>query len=72
MEKLAEYNGFTDLKDLYSFEVAQIMKDVFESQSYNQWTRTSRDRYKFDVMVRNCGLGVMQYLLTKCSSHNYV
>lgn len=58
MEKLAKFNGFNDLKELYSFEVANIMKSMFVSLEYQQWNRSSRDRYKFDVMVRNCGLGV--------------
>mmetsp|Transcript_46400 Transcript_46400/g.53774 ORF Transcript_46400/g.53774 Transcript_46400/m.53774 type:complete len:558 (-) Transcript_46400:155-1828(-) len=62
MEKLAGYNGFMDVKDLYSFEVAKIMQGVFESQSYNKWDRTSRERHKFEVMVRNCGLGLSQIL----------
>ena len=58
MENLAKFNGFSDLKELYSYEVSTIMKSMFDSNPYLQWNRGSRDRHKFDVMVRNCGLGV--------------
>ena len=46
------------MSEIYAVEVSAIMKEFYESKSYKEWTPYSKDRYKFDVIVRNCGIGV--------------
>ena len=63
MEFLARNSGCKDIKELYSIEVSSILNGFYESRVYKTWDRNSKDRYKFDILVRNCGRGVTIYIL---------
>lgn len=58
MTLLAQNSGCRDIKELYSIEVSSVLTGFYESQSYKHWDKNSKDRMKFDILVRNCGRGV--------------
>ena len=35
---------------------------MIRSKEYVQWTRTSKNRFKFDMIVRNCSSEVSRFL----------
>lgn len=57
---LGEFCGYQDVKDLYAVEVNGLMKEFFDSKSFEKWDNHSKERYKFDIIVRNCGKGLFE------------
>lgn len=60
--QLALNCGYVDIGGLYSDEVANIFNDLYISKSYSDWGKYSKDRFKFDVLVRNCKEGIPKYI----------
>jgi hypothetical protein len=60
--ELALNCGYVDIGGLYSHEVQNIFNDLYISKSYNDWNKYSKDRFKFDVIVRNCKEGIPKYI----------
>ena len=54
--------GYVDIGGLYSNEVQHIFNDLYISKSYVDWGKYSKDRFKFDVLVRNCKEGIPKYI----------
>jgi hypothetical protein len=59
---LGEFSGFKNLNELYAIEISSIMTEFYESKSFLQWNAYSKDRFKFDIIVRNCGKGLADVL----------
>ena len=57
---LGEFCGYQDVKDLYAVEVSSLMKDFFDSKQFEKWDNHSKERFKFDIIVRNCGKGLFE------------
>jgi hypothetical protein len=62
IQLLGEFSGFKNLSELYAVEIASILREFHETKSYIQWTTYSKDRFKFDIIVRNCGKGLSDVL----------
>ena len=54
MKILAAKAGFSSVAELHSFEVGPTLANLVESKEYTQWGKTSKNRFKFDTIVRNC------------------
>lgn len=54
--------GYTNVGELYSYEVQNMLNDLYISKSYTEWNKSSKDRFKFDVIVRNCKEGIPKYM----------
>lgn len=50
--------GYQNSSELYSVEISNIITEFEKSESYKDWNPYSKDRFKFDVIIRNCGTGV--------------
>ena len=59
---LGEFSGFSNLTELYAVEISSILREFYDSKSYLQWHAYSKDRFKFDIIVRNCGKGLADVL----------
>jgi len=62
MNVLAQNSGHRDIKELYSVEVSSILNSFYESKIYKTWDRNSKDRFKFNLLVKHCGRGLAEYL----------
>jgi len=62
MNVLAQNSGHRDIKELYSIEVSSILNSFYESKIYKSWDRNSKDRFKFNLLVKHCGRGLAEYL----------
>lgn len=60
--ELALNCGYVDIGGLYSHEVQNIFNELYISKSYSDWNKYSKDRFKFDVIVRNCKEGIPKYI----------
>jgi len=59
---LAQHSGYKDTKELYSTEVSSVLVNFYESKLYKTWDKNSKDRLKFNILVRNCGRGLSDFL----------
>lgn len=57
-ENLAKACGFSSAAEMYSSEVQDLMERYFMSKEYADWNKYSKERFKFEVVVRNCKQGV--------------
>lgn len=58
-EDIAKSCGYSDAADMYSSEVKDIMdRWGILSKEYTEWNKFSKDRYKFEVIIRHCKEGV--------------
>lgn len=57
MLKLSKLCGYHSVSDLHANEVSILLEEFTKNKSYMEWNKFSRDRYKFDVIVRNCKEG---------------
>ena len=57
-EMIAKACGYTDSADMYSTEVKEIMERYFLSKEYAEWTKFSKERFKFEVIIKHCREGV--------------
>jgi len=62
MQLLGAACGYSSVSELYSNEVSSMLDEFAASQSYLSWNRYSKDRRKFEAIVRNCKDGVARFL----------
>ena len=62
MEVLAHKSGYKSVSDLHSNEISVLLKEFIINKCYMTWNKYSRDRFKFDVIIRNCKEGASPYL----------
>lgn len=62
MEILAKKSGYAFISDLHTNEISIQLQEFIASKSYIKWNRFSRDRLKFDAIVRNCKNGIATFL----------
>lgn len=62
MLELSKICGYTSIAELHSNEVSILIDEFSNNKSYASWNKYSRDRYKFDVIVRNCKEGIGKFL----------
>lgn len=63
---LAKACGYSTTAEMYSAEVKEIMERLFLSKEYVNWDKFSKDRFKFEVIIKHCQEGV-SYRITKDS-----
>jgi hypothetical protein len=51
---LSQKAGFGNIADLNASEIGPILERMVKTKEYTGWTRTSKNRFKFDTIVRNC------------------
>lgn len=72
-EKLAKNCGYNSTSEFYSEEVKTVMYRFFEEKEYQSWNKFSKDRFKFEVIVRHCREGIPKYIeiiidiISKCT-----
>lgn len=54
MKLLAAKAGYSSVPELHSREVGPVLARIIEKKEYTQWSKTSKSRFKFDTIVRNC------------------
>jgi hypothetical protein len=59
-EMLAGKCGYKSINDLHANEVSVLFHEISEKKSYLTWNKYSKDRFRFEVIVRNCGKGVLK------------
>lgn len=58
-EEIAKACGYSNTADMYSSEVKDIMERYFLSKEYTEWTKFSKERFKFEVIIKHCNEGVV-------------
>ena len=61
-ELLAKRGGFASVAELNASEIGPILNAMIKSKEYTQWNKTSKNRFKFDMIVRNCYSEVSRFL----------
>jgi len=51
---LAKNSGYTSVSELYANEVTMLLNEFMDSKSFLTWNKLSKDRLKFDAIIRNC------------------
>ena len=59
MELLARNCGLDDASDLFSSELESLIKEMKED--YENWNRSSPERFIFDLLVRRAQTAVVDY-----------
>lgn len=59
---LANKAGFKSVPELHSHEVGPLLAKIIDSKEYIQWTKTSKNRFKFDTIARNCQGEAIRFL----------
>lgn len=68
-EDIARSCGYSDAADMYSAEVKDIMdRWGILTKEYTDWNKSSKDRFKFEVIIRYCREGV-KYCLIKIAKY---
>lgn len=62
MEILARKSGYCSVSELHSNEISVLIKEFMGNKSYQSWNKNSKDRFKFDVIIRNCKAGIAPFL----------
>lgn len=62
MSLLAQKSGFGSVAELHAAEIGPILMKTIQSKEYASWNRTSKNRFKFDTIVRNCSSEVSRFL----------
>ena len=39
-----------------------LLTEYLEQDGYTKWNKYSSDRYKFEIIIRNCLQGVVKYI----------
>ena len=60
-EEIAKACGYHDSAEMYSSEVKDIMEKYFLTKEYVEWTKFSKERFKFEVIIKHCREGVNIY-----------
>jgi hypothetical protein len=56
--KLARVCGYDSAPEMYSTEVKDIMERYFLTKEYREWNKYSKERFKFEVIIKHCRDGV--------------
>lgn len=59
-ENIAKACGYSNSADMYSTEVKDIMEKYFLSKEYSEWNKFSKERFKFEVIIKHCKEGVTE------------
>jgi hypothetical protein len=59
---LAKKGGFGSVAELNASEIGPALTNIINTKEYTQWNKTSKNRFKFDMIVRNCYSEVSKYL----------
>jgi hypothetical protein len=59
---LAAKGRFASVADLHAAEIGPILEKIIKTKEYTTWNRTSKNRFKFDTIVRNCSSEVSRFL----------
>lgn len=62
MSLLAIKSNFNNVAELHANQIGPIITKIIKSKEYTQWGKTSKNRFKFDTIVRNCSSLVSKYL----------
>lgn len=62
MESLAKKAGYGTVAQLHSQEVGPILEKIIDTKEYRSWNKTTKNRFKFDSIVRNCHSEVSKFL----------
>ncbi len=62
MQSLARVCGYPSIAELHANEVSILLDEFAKDQSYVRWNKQSRERQKFNVIVRNCKEGVARFM----------
>ncbi|EGR33969.1 hypothetical protein IMG5_029090 [Ichthyophthirius multifiliis] len=54
--------GYQSISELHSNEVSMLLNEFTQNQSYKSWQKYSKDRLKFDIIIRNCGEGIEKFM----------
>ena len=61
IEKLARALGYTSSPEMYSAEVKELMERLYIGKEYKDWHKSSKERFKFEVILRHCKEGIPRY-----------
>ena len=62
MNSLSLNCGYKDVQDLFLNEMNLLLTEYNEDKAYEKWNKYSSDRYKFEIIIRNCLKGVLKYI----------
>ena len=46
--------GFTSIAELNASQVGPILDQIVRTRSYMSWNKSTKERFQFDTLVRNC------------------
>lgn len=61
-EMLAKKGGYGGVAELNASEIGPALTNMIKNKEYTQWNKTSKNRFKFDMIIRNCYSEVSKYL----------
>lgn len=59
---LAQKGGFASVPELHAAEIGPILSGLIQNKEYTHWNKTSKNRFKFDTILRNCSSEVSRFL----------
>jgi hypothetical protein len=59
---LSQKAGFASVADLNAAEIGPILERMVKTKEYTTWNRTSKNRFKFDTIIRNCASEASRFL----------
>jgi hypothetical protein len=59
---LAQNCGYKSIAELHSNEVSVTIDEFMKDDRYMKWEKNTKDRYKFEVIVKNCQDGIAKYI----------
>lgn len=59
---LAEKGGYHSVPELHAAEIGPILSALLQNKEYTNWNKTSKNRFKFDTILRNCSSEVSRFL----------
>jgi len=62
MTVLAKNCGYIDISELFSNEVSIVLNEYIQTESYLNWNKYSSERYKFEIIMRNCKEGIFKFM----------
>lgn len=48
--------------ELHAAEIGPILESMIKNKEYTQWNKTSKNRFKFDTIIRNCSSEASRFL----------
>lgn len=62
MSMLAKKCGYVSISELHSNEIGPVLESYVRDKTYSKWNKTSKERFKFDTIVRNCHEAVQPFI----------